>query len=461
MIISTTFGFVGSLVLSRSNSIGMALAGIALTGVSYGAQPLALAVPSEVLPRKYRSYAQAGANIAASIGLISTLYIGGALMRNGHHAGFRILAYIMAGIYAFSTIVVFLLYNPPPRKLQVELTLAEKLRRLDWIGYILLTTGLVVFCLGLSWAKNPYPWNDARVLAPFLIGVALTACFVVYEWRLKSDGMLHHGLFRHRNFPLAMVCIFGEGIVFFCANNYISFRASVYYTTDPLRLGLNYSIIFWTAIIVSLVAGWVISRTKTLREVLCLSFVMFLTFWILMATCTPETPEANIWGYPVILGIGLALCLVTVVTTGQLAVSAELISLSSGLMVAMRSLGGSVGIAIYNAIFNSIFENDLAPKIAGAVLPLGLPQSSLGPLIQALTAQNEAALAQVPGANQGIIHAAALALLDVYSVAFRYVFVAAGALSLIGLIGKSITSLESGFDDFHIGMTEFTDKIFS
>jgi MFS family permease len=74
-VILTALGCVGSIVISRANSIGMALAGFIITGLSYGAQPLLHAVSSEVLPRKYRSYGQASVNVSASMGAIVGLYV--------------------------------------------------------------------------------------------------------------------------------------------------------------------------------------------------------------------------------------------------------------------------------------------------------------------------------------------------------------------------------------------------
>jgi hypothetical protein len=58
--------------------------------------------------------------------------------------------------------VVF--YTPPLRELQTELSLKEKLNRLDWIGYALLGSGLVLFMIALFWAQNPCECNAAITL---------------------------------------------------------------------------------------------------------------------------------------------------------------------------------------------------------------------------------------------------------------------------------------------------------
>jgi len=418
----------------------MAIAGFTVSGLSYGAQPLLHAVVSEVLPRRYRPFAQASVNVSASLGAIVGLYVGGALTRNGNHNGFRIYWYIAAAVYAIAAAICGVLYNPPTRELQKTLSTGEKLRQLDWIGYTLLTSGLILFCLGLSWSQNPYPWTNAHVLATFLVGSGLSACLIVYEWLFKSDGVFHHRLFRNRNFPIALICVFTEGLVFFTANNYFAFEISVLYTQDPLMLGLNYSIAFWVFATSAICAGVYCSRTKSVRLATVVAFTSFLIFNILMATVRTSSPRSALWGYPVFVGFGLGICLTTLVTTAQFSTPPELIAITSGLMIAIRSLGGSVGLALYNAIFNSTLGNNLAPKIAAATLPLGLPETSLGQFITALTGSDPSAVASVPGVSPEIIGAGVEALKAAFSLAFRWVWVAAACFAAVAVIRKFYSS---------------------
>jgi MFS family permease len=326
--------------------MNMAIAGEVVAGISYGAQPLLHAVASEVVPRKYRAFAQAADNVAAALGGVVGLLAGGAFTRHNNHAGFRNYWYLSLAIYAVATILCVILYNPPPRPSQLGLTNAEKLRKLDWIGYFLLASGLVLFCIGLSWSQNPYSWKDAHILAPFLIGVALIIGLAVYEAKFKKDGMFHHGLFSNGwNFPIALLCVFVEGLSFFAANNYFAFEVSVFWETDPLITGVRYAINFMLYAISSALAGAFCSRTKMIRIPTVIAFCFFTLFFILMATANPGSSKA-VWGYPVFLGMGLGICLCALVTAAQLSTPRELIAITSGLLISIRSLGGSIGLAI-------------------------------------------------------------------------------------------------------------------
>lgn len=91
----------------------MAIAGEVITGVSYGAQPLLHAVASEVLPRKYRPYAQAADNVAAALGGLTALLVGGAMTRNSNPGGFRNYWYMSFALYFVATVLWLVPPDPP------------------------------------------------------------------------------------------------------------------------------------------------------------------------------------------------------------------------------------------------------------------------------------------------------------------------------------------------------------
>ena len=431
----TACGCIGSIIVARADSVGMAITGFTIGGISFGAQPLLHTITSEILPRKYRPLAQGTVNASTAVGAIISLLMGGCLTRNANPEGFRIYWYIGAAVYAATAATCAALYNPPPRKLQLSLARKEKLRRLDWIGYTLLTAGLILFCIGLSWSQDPYSWANAHVLATFLAGVVLSFSLIIYEWHFKHNGMFHHDLFRSRNFAIALGCVFVDGLIFFSANNYFAFEVSTLYTTDSLMVSVHYIIVFITDIVASMTAGAYCSARKSIRLPTTCAFVMFLIFNILMSNLNVQTSNASVWGYPVFLGVGLGMSLSSLLAVAQLSTPPHLISTASGLMISVRSLGGAVGLAIYNAVFNHGVAANLGSKVAAAALPLGLPPASLGLLVVSLTSGDLAAAERVPGATPEIIGAAALALQEAFVIAFRYVWLAAGCFAVVALVG--------------------------
>jgi hypothetical protein len=415
----------------------MALAGQVISGIACSSQPLCHSIPSEVIPRRYRSIAQAGVNISIALSAIIVLLAGGALVRHDHNAGFRVLFYINAGIFGVAAVVIALLYNPPLREMQTRLTQRQKLARLDWLGFLLLSGGLTLFCMALVWSQNPYLWSDVHIIATFAIGCVLLVVLVLYEVRMKKDGMFHHALFkRGRNFGLAIGCIFVEGLVFFGLNNYYAFETSVLYEPDSLLVGLRFSICFFTFSISTALTGLFCTRYKVLRYPTMVGFGFFVVFMVCMATAGVGSNLA-VLGYTVLFGCGLGILLNTLMTAAQLGTPPELIASASGLLISTRSVGGSIALAIYNALFTHQLSTNLASRVPAAVLPLGLPPTSIGALIGVLTsgaAVDVGGLSQIPGVTPPIIRAAGLAVSQSFLLAFRYIWVTAGGFAFAAMI---------------------------
>ena len=154
LIVLTFCGVIGSIIVSRATSMNMAIAGEVILSASYGAQPLLHTVASEVLTHRNRVAGQAAVNVGSGMGGIVGLLAGAALV-GANPAGFRNFWYMTAGIYVVGSVILFVLYRPPPRENQTALTFRQKINRLDWVGYVLLAIGLVLFVMGLSWANNP------------------------------------------------------------------------------------------------------------------------------------------------------------------------------------------------------------------------------------------------------------------------------------------------------------------
>ncbi|KAJ6093291.1 hypothetical protein N7486_008580 [Penicillium sp. IBT 16267x] len=427
LVILMACGFAGSLIIRRPTSMSMVIGGFCLLGMSFGSQSLLFAVVSEVLPRKHRPTAQATVNLTAGLGAVAGLLMGGSLLRYNHLENYRVYWYVVAGIFMVSSIICFCFYNPPPREAQIALNNREKLRRLDWIGIGTFSPGLTLFCVGLA-------WSNAHILAPFIIGVVLLISFILYEWRWKSDGMLHHGLFKSRNFPIALAISFAEGLSFFTCNNYYPFETGLFTGGSLWTVALHFTIVFFASVAFAPLAGLWSSTRKVVRSPLFVGVSSLVLFNILMATITPHTTLTVLWGYAVFAGLGLGMILPTVMVAAQMDTPPELISITSGLMTSIRSFGAAVGLAINNAIIHNSFSTNLARKIAEAVLPLGFPQAELPALIGALSSQSASAVASVPGVTPAIGLAGLAAFKDAYSIAFRDAWITAACFVFVAAI---------------------------
>lgn len=279
-LVGTTFtGVIGSIITSRADRMGTAIVGTCFCGFAYSAQPLSLAVASEILPRRFRTMVQAGVNISIALGGIIGL-LGGSGMVEHYKYGFRYFWYMCAGLLAVSSLLLLLFYWPPPTPLQKSLTQKQKLKQLDWVAYALLAPGIVLFIMALSWAKNPYSWDSGEVLAPLLIGLAFLIALGVHQTWFKKDGLIHHGLFeRDRNFGIALFLSFIDGLVYFAANNYFTYEVTVLWETNLVRSGLRFCIAFFAAIVAAAAVSAYSAWRKTVKSAVIAAFVLFVSFF--------------------------------------------------------------------------------------------------------------------------------------------------------------------------------------
>ncbi|CAH0015650.1 unnamed protein product [Clonostachys rhizophaga] len=400
MVVSSVGGFVGPLIISRSSNVNMLLAGFCILGFACVAQ------------HQHR------------LGAVTAILMAGALVRNGNFENYRIHWYVVTGLYFFAVLGLIVGNNPPPRALQLSLTTREKLRRLDWFGFVLLPVGSILFCVALQWSRNPYDWDDAHILAPFIVSVVIIFVFAVYEWRFKSDGILHSELFRSKNFAIALFAVFIEGVAFFACNSYMSLEVQVLRQLSSFSAGLRFRP----------------------RDSLIVGFVLLAIFNSLMAAVKTSTSSGVFWGYPVLGGLGLGFLLTNLAVIIQMSTPREMISLTTGIFTACRGLRATVGLAMNTAIFNDAMSANLVPKISAAVIPLGFSPEQLPTLLQALSSGDPSTMMMVPGMTPEIAMVAAEAPKEVYVLSFRNVWIASAAFSGLGIIiSFFVNNLQSEF----------------
>ncbi|KAL4879199.1 major facilitator superfamily domain-containing protein [Aspergillus karnatakaensis] len=354
----------------------MLIGGFCVVGLAFGSQALFYTVVSEIIPRHLRAITQAMLNFTAGVGAVIALL------------------YIVAGLFFVSIVLTTACYNPPPRQLESTLTTRQKIISIDWIGTLFLTSGLTTLALALQWSDNPYKWADAdaHLLAPFATSVVLLTAFGLYEWKVKKDGILHHDLFQDRNFVISLISVFAEGTSYFTTNSYYAFEVQALTHQSLFDAGLRYSILFFASGLFSLATGAYTTWTKQLREPLVLGFILLTLFNVLMATIDESMPHTVFWGYPVIGGMGIAILLTNLTVIIQLSTPPSMVSITTGILTAVRSLGATVALAINSAIFSNALSSNVESKMASSILPLGYPQEQLGVLIQALMAGDMIAL---------------------------------------------------------------------
>ncbi len=186
----------------------------------------------------------------------------------------------------------------------------------------------------------------------------------------------------------------------------------------------------------SLLTGLLSTRTRRVRLPTVLAFLLLVAFFAAMATTTTSRrSDRAVWGYVVLPGVGLGAVAPTLVAVAQLSTPRELICTASGLFVTVRSLGGTVGLAVYNAVFSGAVGG-VGEKVARVVVPMGLGVDEVGRFVRALMAGDAAALGGVPDVTREMVVEGGRVVREVLVVAFRRVWISAGCFVVLAAVGE-------------------------
>jgi hypothetical protein len=83
---------------------------------------------------------------------------------------------------AASTLAFYLCYHPPSFSMKHgSARKREFIKHFDYIGTLVLTLGLLLFLMGLSWGGVLHPWKSAHVICTIVLGGLLVIAFFLWE----------------------------------------------------------------------------------------------------------------------------------------------------------------------------------------------------------------------------------------------------------------------------------------
>ncbi|CAK1364172.1 unnamed protein product [Cercospora beticola] len=436
MVVLTTISFVGAAIAPNSGSIFRLIGASLMIGFGLAAAPLSYAVPSEIVPRRWRPLCQALINVAAGLGAITGPLVIGALTQQDPIDGWRRFYWVQMALWGFSVVGILFGYLPPKRTSDAS-TLMNKLGRIDWVGSALLTAAIALFVAGFN-LVSVFAWSSAKVLGPLVSGVAAFIIFGLYEAFGTKTGILPHELFRgggRHGWAFAIFCFlfFIEGVTFFALVTFYPVMTNALFTQDPLGGAVRLLPLFAASSAFTAIYGWASSHFKDIKYCMFVGFALYTGGIVGLATVQPGQPGVAI-GSLTLCGIGLAGPLVLILTGTQLSVQHHLIATATALVVASRTLAASMFVAAYSTALNQRLGTYIPTYIANAVVPAGLPPQSIGAFIGAFASGAREAVAQVPGVTPAIIAAAGAAYQQAFADGVRVVFIIAAPFGAVGCV---------------------------
>ncbi|KAF2500031.1 MFS general substrate transporter [Lophium mytilinum] len=179
-LIGGVLGVVGSAISAAGQDINTLIGGGVILGLSASMHQLAWAALGEIVPKKTRPLAfgfmQTGLAVAAGF----SAPISNALVI--HTGTWRYAYWLPLIVNGLAFVLVFFFYRPMNQYIREEgKTQWQQCADLDWLGFFLLTAGLTLFLLGITFGGHGFPWVSAGPISMIVIGFLTLVVLGVYE----------------------------------------------------------------------------------------------------------------------------------------------------------------------------------------------------------------------------------------------------------------------------------------
>ncbi|MFI7426036.1 DHA2 family efflux MFS transporter permease subunit [Micromonospora sp. NPDC049836] len=240
---------------------------------------------------------------------------------------------------------------------------------IDWLGAGLLVAAVSCLLLALSWGGNEYAWGSGVIVGLLVAGAVLAVLFVLQEARV-AEPILSLRLFRNRTFSLANLAGFVLGLVMFGSIIFIPLYLQLVKGASPTRSGLLMLPMMAGIIVTSIITGRAMSRIGRYKWFPVAGSAVLVVGMLLFRQLQVATSLWVAFGFMVVIGVGLGLCMQSLILAVQNAVDPRDLGAGTSSATFFRSLGGSFGVAILGAVLSSQLTRHLGERLPAAIAQL-------------------------------------------------------------------------------------------
>ncbi|MGQ0837175.1 MDR family MFS transporter [Actinokineospora sp.] len=343
-----TFFLLGSVLSGLANSMYELAAYRAVQGLGAGGlMSLALAIIADMVPPRERSKYQGYFMAVWGLSSVAGPVVGGFFAGLDEFAGiegWRWVFLLNLPIALVALVVVARYLNVPHRRIP---------QKVDYWGAIALTVGLVPLLI-IAEQGRTWGWDSARAIAMYAIGAVGLAAFLSIERRMGDAALLPLRLFRRPVFALANFVNFIMGIGMFGMLMSLPLYLQIVKGASPTESGLMTLPLTFGILAAAIGSGQLISRTGRYRIYPIIGLGAISASLFLFAQVGVDTPLWATMLVMVLAGIGLGLCMQTLILAIQNDVPVKDMGVATSSATFFRSIGGTVGTAVFLSILFTV-----------------------------------------------------------------------------------------------------------
>ncbi|RAM38453.1 MFS transporter [Arthrobacter globiformis] len=397
----------GSVMAGLSQTIPLLLAARVVQGIAMGGlTALAQAIIGSMIPPRDRGKYSGYMGAVMAVGTAGGPLLGGFIVDSP--LGWRWTFFVCVPLAVVALILL---------QITLKIQHVKRPAKIDWLGSILLTSGVSLLLIWVSFAGNPdyydwWSWQSALMVGG---GVVLLALLVLVESKVEQP-IIPLKIISERTTALAIWASVAVGVAMFGSSTFLGQYFQVARGATPTEAGLLTLPMIAGNLIGSVVSGQMISRTGKWKRYLIAGTVLLIGGLGLAGTMDHTTELWQAGVFTAILGLGLGMLLQNLVLAVQNTVSASNIGTASASVAFFRSVGGAIGVSVLGAIMSNRVKELATQGLADAGIKAG--SGSSGASLD---------LADMPAPIRDIMRAA-------YGDATAEIFLISAVIAVVALI---------------------------
>jgi EmrB/QacA subfamily drug resistance transporter len=358
---------IGSALCGLSQNMTQLIIFRGIQGIGAGGlMTLVLAIVGDIVPPRQRGRYQGYFGGVFAISSVLGPLLGGLFT---DHLSWRWVFYVNLPIGALALFAIATRLHLPAKRTE---------HRVDYSGAALLAISVVSLLLATVWGGIDYPWGSSQIIGLFVTSLVSGLLFVWRE-RYAREPILPLGMFKIDVFSVSMGLSFLMGILMFGAIIFLPQYQQLVRGDSATKSGLMMLPLVIGLMGASLTSGRLISKSGRYRL-----FPIIGTLWItisfwLFSHITATTNRLMLAVWMLILGVGIGLVMPVLTLAVQNAVNRKDLGTATSAVAFSRSIGSSLGAAIFGAILTNrltLYVQQSLPGSAGVTAAKSLRSTS-------------------------------------------------------------------------------------
>jgi EmrB/QacA subfamily drug resistance transporter len=363
LLVGVTIFIAGSVLCGAATSMTWLVAARGFQGIGAGfSQATAFTTIADLYPPAKRGRISGVMGSVFGLASIVGPAVGG-LLTDG--PGWRWCFYVNVPV---GLVALAVLYRYFPNLVRPRATKP----RVDWAGAVTLVLGVVPLLLALSWGGRDYLWASQQIVSMLMVGVAMIGLFLYLQTR-TADALMPPSLFGPRVVWTAAGALTVVSIAMFGTTLFIPLFIQGVVGRSATESGAVVTPMIFALIGSSIVSGQLVTRLGKYRLIAITGVAVTALGMVLMAMMHEQTAYGTVLRNMVVMGLGLGITMPVFTLAVQNAVDPGSVGVMTSSLQFLRSIGGSIGAAIFGAIltnrFSPAFHAALPAQAAAGVPP--------------------------------------------------------------------------------------------